>query len=359
MNAPERFTLTMTRFIRAPREKVFDAFTTEAGLAAWMGPRGMRVRSSHADPRVGGAWRVEICNRDGYALVVGGQYKQLQRPTSIVYTWQWEGANSPMPGVETLIEVALTEKEGGTEMQMTHSGFPAAAAREGHVQGWNSTFNRLNDYLDPRGSAGTLTLLGNPRSPFVRTARMAFAEKGVAYTLQACAPHSPEIMAVHPFERIPALRDGEIEIWETAAIVNYIDECFDSGVSLRPGSIIDRTRCAQWISASNSYLFDSMIGRYLLQVLFPRGADGKPDRSVIDKALAEIPAQLRALDKAYERSDYLAGSALSAADLFVAPVLAGLQFMPEGGTLMADYPNVLRAQAAIRQRPSFSSTQPQ
>ena len=356
MNVPERFTLNMSRFIRAPREKVFDAFATEAGLAAWMGPRGMQVRTAKADPRVGGTWRVEIAGREGNTLVVGGHYKLLERPSRLAYTWKWEGDTSPMPHLETLIEIDLTEKDGGTEMRMTHSGFPAAAARDGHNQGWVSTFNRLNDYLDPSGSAGTITLLGDLRSSYTRTARMALAEKAVAYTMKSCGPHSPDILAVHPFGRIPALRDGAIEIWETAAIINYLDECFDSGVSLRPGSILGRTQCAQWISAVNSYLYDSMIRRYLLQVFFPNGADGKPDRGVIDKALAEIPAQLAALEKAYNRSDYLAGSALSAADLFVAPILAGLQFMPEGGQLMAHYPNVLRAQGVIRQRASFTST---
>lgn len=358
MNAPERFTLTMSRFIRAPREKVYDAFSTQAGLTAWMGPRGRRVVRCEVDAREGGAWHVEMRGQDGSTLGAGGRYTSLQRPSKLAFTWRWEGAPNPMPGLETLVEVQLTDKDGGTEMRMTHSGFPAAAARDGHDQGWSSAFNKLNDYLDERGSAATLTLLGDPRSSYTRTARMALAEKAVAYTLQNCAPQTPDILAVHPFGRIPALRDGTLEVWETAAIVNYLDEGFDSGTPLRPGSIMERTRCAQWISAVNSYLYDTMIRRYLLQVLIPRGADGRPDRGVIDTALAEIPAQLAALEATYSRSAYLAGASFSAADLFVAPVLAGLQFMPEGGRLMADYPNVLRAQALVRQRSSFTATQP-
>ncbi len=359
MNAPERFTLNMTRFIRVPREKVFDAFTTEAGLSAWMGPRGMQVRAAQADARLGGAWRVEMVARDGTVFAVGGQFKLLQRPVRLAYTWQWEGDRSPMPNLETLVEVELDEQDGGTAMRMAHSGFPAAAAREGHNQGWTSTFNRLNDFLDPRGTAGTITLLGDVRSTYTRTARLALAEKGVAYTLQACGPNSPEILAVHPFGKIPGLRDGEIDLWETVAIVNYLDECFDNKVSLRPGSIIERTRCLQWISAINSYLYDTMIKRYVLQMIFPRGADGKPDRAVIDAALAEMPAQFAALEKTYQRGDYLAGAAFSSADLFLAPILAYVQQMPEGGQLMANCPNLLRAQELVRQRPSFTLTNPQ
>jgi glutathione S-transferase len=358
MNAPEGFSLSQTRFIRAPLEKVYDAFTTQAGLASWMGSRGTSLRSVAADPRVDGAWRVEMVARDGNVFAVGGRFKQLERPSRVLYTWQWEGEKSPMPHVETLIDVSLTGKNGGTELHMKHSGFPVAPARDGHDQGWKSTFNRLNDYLDPEGMAGTISLFGDVRSTYTRTARMVLAEKNVAYTLATTAPQTPEILAMHPFGRIPVLRDGEIAVWETAAILNYLDECFDTGVPLRPGSIMERTCAAQWISAVNSYLYDTMIRRYVLQILFPRGADGRADRSVIEGALAEMPAQLAALEKAYTYGAYLAGNSLSGADLFLAPILAYVQSFPEGGQLMAHCPSLLRGQALVRQRASFNATQP-
>ena len=359
MNAPEQFLLTMARFVRAPRDKVFDAFTSAGALTAWMGPRGTQVRNAQADARVGGTWRIEMHARDGSIFAVGGRYLELSRPGRLAYTWQWEGDHGPMPHTETRIEVDLDERDGGTELRISHSGFAAAAARDAHHQGWTSSFNRLNDYLDPRGIAATITLLGDPRSTYTRTARMALAEKAVAYSLHACGPNTPDILAVHPFGRIPALRDGEIDVWETSAILNYLDESFDTGTALRPGSIMERTRCAQWISAINSYLYDTMIKRYVLQQLFPRGANGAVDRGVVDKAVAEMPAQFAALEQAYARAAYLAGNSLSGADLFLAPILAYVQQMPEGAELMANYPRLLHAQSQIRTRASFVGTVPQ
>ena len=358
MNAPESFTLEMTRFIRAPRDKVFDAFTRAEVLAAWMGPRGMTVDAAQADASPGGAWRVAMRARDGSTFVVAGHYQTLERPARLSFTWKWEGDNSPIPHVQTLVVVDLVETTDGTDLRMTHSGFPAAAARDGHQSGWTSTFNRLNDLLDPRGSAGTITLFGDARSTYTRSARMALAEKAIAYTLQTTAPHTPEQLAVHPFGRIPALRDGGIDVWETSAIVHYIDECFDTGTSLRPGSILERTRSLQWSSAISSYLYDTMIRRYVLQMLFPRGEGGRPDRAVIDVALNEMPAQLAALETVYTRSAYLAGNSLSLADLLLAPILAYVQQMPEGGAMMAGYPQLLRGQSLVRERASFSATQP-
>ncbi|MEO7855172.1 MAG: glutathione S-transferase domain-containing protein [Rubrivivax sp.] len=65
-----------------------------------------------------------------------------------------------------------------------------------------------------------------------------------------------------------------------------------------------------------------------------------------------------ALDKAYGTSDWLAGGALSMADLFVAPILAGVERMPDGAALLGAVPNVRRAQATLRLRASFTSTDP-
>lgn len=358
MNAPDLTTLRMSRHIRAPREKVFDAFVKQALVGAWQCPRGMRVEMASVDARPDGAWRVEMRARDGTRFIVGGRYQEVTRPSRLVYTWRWEGDPNPMPQIETLIEVTLVEREDGTDLTMVHSGFPAAAARDGHAQGWSSSFNRLNDLLDPMGSAGTLTLLGDPRSTYTRTVRMAMAEKGIAYTMQTCAPHTPEILAVHPFGRIPALRDGEIHLWETSAILRYVDECFDTGLSLTPATIIARVRCEQWVSAINAYLYDTMVRRYVLQYIFPRGAGGQPDRAVIEGAVAEMPAQLDALDQAYGASNFLAGGSLSAADLLIAPILAYVQRLPEGGALLAGRANVQRAQAAMRERASFIQTDP-
>ena len=168
---------------------------------------------------------------------------------------------------------------------------------------------------------------------------------------------TPEILAVHPFGRIPALRDGEFGLFETSAILRYVEEAFD-GPSLLPGTISDRARCEQWISATNAYLYDTMVRRFVLQYIFPRGEGGKPDAGVIGAALKEMPAQLAALDAACARSDFLAGPSVSMADLFVAPILAYVDGMPEGRTLLASAPNLMRSQARVRERPSFGSTQP-
>jgi len=355
MNKAATFELTLERRIGAPREKVFDAFVTPELMKTWMCPRGMAVPEVSADPRPGGRYSVTMQARDGDRFTAAGVYQAVERPAQLVYTWQWQGEG--MPNIETLITVRFTDHDGATDVRMTHSGFPDAGLRDSHDQGWNSSLNNLVEQFDARGTAANVALLGDPRSTYVRTTRMGLAEKGVKYTLQQAMPHTPEIIAVHPWGRMPGFRDGDLQLFETSAILRYVDEAFP-GPSLVPGNIRDRARCEQWVSAINAYCYDAMVRRYVLQYVFPKGADGKPDRSVIDPALTQIAQQLAIIDAAYGAKDLLAGAQVSLADLFLAPILAYVGQMPEGKNLMQAAPNVARAQLAMRERESFRASDP-
>lgn len=349
MNKAPTFDLTLKRTIRAPREAVFDAFTRPEQIRAWMCPRGFSVAACEADARVGGGFRITMRARDRDEFTAAGVYREVERPSRLVYTWQWQGEG--MPNMETLISVAFRSVPEGTEVTMHHSGFPDAAMRDSHLGGWDGCLSKLVDARDPRGSAASVTLLGDPRSGYVRTVRLGLAEKGVKYTLAPALPHTPEVDAIHPYGRIPAFRDGGLELFESTAILKYVNEAFD-GPSLVPGNIVDRARAEQWTSAIISYVAPLCVLRYIGPYVFAK--DGKPDRGIIDAALAEIPAQLGILDRAYGKRDYLVGNAASIPDFLLAPILHYVEQMPEGAALLAPHANLRRGQAAMRARPCWN-----
>ena len=360
MTARDTFDLTISRSIRAPRQKVFDAFVKPELVRQWFRPRGFTITEVTLDPRVGGRYRVTMQPRSGTSEAVGGEYREVKAPERLVFTWRWE--SKQMGGIgETLITVTFDERRGEqgveTEVRLLHSGFPAPEARDGHSNGWNSVFNELADLVDPRGSAATVTVYGDARSSYVRTVRMALSEKGVAYSHEPVAPHSEKVVAICPFGRVPAFRDGEFTLYETTAIVRYIDECFD-GPALVAGSPWARARMEQYVSLINCHGYDAMIRRYVLQYVFPKGANGDPDRAVIEKAVPDIKAQLEVLDQAYGARNVLVGETVTLADLLLAPIIFYLQQFAEGKTLLAAAPNVARAHAAMAERESFKATAP-
>jgi glutathione S-transferase len=362
------FHLEIDRFLRAPREKVFAAFVEEALFKAWHCPRGMTVAEASVDARVGGPYRLVMAGRDGSRYAVGGVYQAIERPEFLAYTWQSEGG--PASDLTTLIEVRLTEKDGGTLLQMRHTGFPNAEARDSHRNGWASCFNRLNDLVDPDGSAGTVTLFGDPRSSYCWTARLGLAEKGVKYRLTPNTPQTAEQRAVHPLGLVPALRDGENEIYETRAILHYVDEAFDGPSLIPTGGVTARARNEQWISLINCHAYDSMVRRYLFQhmaqmggpplvvELAARSRAGLSVSEVIETARSEIDGLLGIFDKAYGANDYLTGSTPAMADLFLAPLIHYFSQLPGSEASLQKYPGVRHGHEVMKARPSFAATLP-
>lgn len=358
MTARDTFDLTISRTIRAPRQKVFEAFTKPDLLKQWFRPRGFAVVDVALDARVGGRYRVTMRPRSGSTETVTGEYREVKAPERLVFTWNWESKEMGTIG-ETLITVTFDERraEHGveTDVRLLHSGFPVPEARDGHSQGWNSVLNGLVDLVDPRGSAATITVYGNPRSTYVRTVRMALAEKGVAYHHEPASPHSDAILSICPFGRVPAFRDGDFTLYETTAILRYIDESFD-GPALVASNPWARARMEQYVSLIGCHGYDAMVRRYVLQYIFPKGADGKPDRPVIDKAVPEIKQLLEAFDRAYAAGDYVVGAEMTMPDLLLAPIVFYLGQFPEGKALLAAAPNVSRAHATMAERASFKAT---
>src|SRR5215212_9755015 len=98
---------------------------------------------------------------------------------------------------------------------------------------------------------------GVPGSPYVRAAMMGLEEKQVAYEFVALAPanaKSPEHLARHPFGRVPAFEHDGFTLYETQAILRYVDAAF-SGPALRPTDLRALARMDQLVGICDWYLF--------------------------------------------------------------------------------------------------------
>src|ERR1700720_2085811 len=75
-----------------------------------------------------------------------------------------------------------------------------------------------------------VTLYGFPRSVYVQMAGIVLAHHEVAYAFYDLETemNTPAHLALHPFERVPILRHGDFTLYETGAIVGYVDEVFGS-----------------------------------------------------------------------------------------------------------------------------------
>jgi len=202
-----------------------------------------------------------------------------------------------------------------------------------------------------------LQIIGAPQSNFVWACRIACGEKGVPYELVAVFPHAPEAEAIHPFGKIPAMRHGDVTLFESRAILYYIDHAFP-GAPLAPRDPVGGAQVEQWISVVNTTIDPLLMRQYLLGYLFPGTPDGSPNRAAIDAAVAKMEPHFALLDRAVAKTGYLVGDALTVADINLLPILFYMGKLPESGAMLAAKPALSAYVARLLARKTIADTIP-
>ena len=202
-------------------------------------------------------------------------------------------------------------------------------------------------------------VFGAAYSVYVQTVRLVLEEKNVPYHLVEIDVFGeggppPDYFMHHPFGRIPAFEHDGFQIYETDAIVRYIDETFD-GPSLVPDTPRGRTRMTQAMRILDCYAYPSMVwGVYVEQVdAFQEGRETDPVR--LDEAIDRSRTCLEALEQLMDGGPFLFGSALSLADLYAAPMFAYFRLAPKGRQLLDEQTRLKSWLEHMLVRPSMAA----
>ena len=203
------------------------------------------------------------------------------------------------------------------------------------------------------------TIYGIAGSPYVRTTLVTLEEKGARYSLTAVAPGSlktPEHLSRHPFGRIPALQHGIFRLYETQAIVRYIDRVLPSP-SLTPANPQAAARMDQILNINDWYLFQGVANVIGFQrIVGPRLMGLKTDENAIAAAIPRAHTVFDELARQLGASRFIVGESLSLADLVLAPQLDFLRDTPEWQRLTAKHENLRAWMDRMNARPSMIAT---
>ncbi|MDP9038970.1 MAG: SRPBCC domain-containing protein [Acidobacteriota bacterium] len=149
--ATEQLKLSVTRTIRAPRARVFRAWTDLAVLSQWFGPEGFHVAGVEIDLRIGGTYRIEMTQEADpeKRSVATGEYRQIVPNERLQFTWTgcWRA------GETSLVTVTFRDADAtrnSTEVTILHEQIAAADSTLGYERGWTGSLNKLGALLEAR-----------------------------------------------------------------------------------------------------------------------------------------------------------------------------------------------------------------
>jgi glutathione S-transferase len=175
--------------------------------------------------------------------------------------------------------------------------------------------------------------------------RWALEELGEPYAIEkfgAANPRPESYVNWQPFEQVPAFRDGNIEIFETGAILLYIAEKHDA---LLPRDEAKRWQAIAWLFAGLNSVEPS-FNRYFAYSVF--NADKDWAEGAKEAVVPLVRQKLKRVSDALGRKHWLAGE-FSIADVMMVTVLNGLK----GTDFVAEYPNLAAYHARGTDRPAY------
>jgi len=198
-----------------------------------------------------------------------------------------------------------------------------------------------------------------PGSPFGRSVLAMLEEKRAPYRLSPLAPGSlktPEYLALHPFGRVPVLVHNGFKLYETQAILRYLDRVLPEP-SLTPSDVKRAARMDQAMNVNDWYLFHDVGNVIIFQrVIGPQLMGLTPDEAVIKAAMPKAHAVFDELARLLGAQPYFAGEALSLADLMLAPAVEFFTIIPEWTVLGAPHANLVSWMKRMQDRPSMKAT---
>lgn len=198
-----------------------------------------------------------------------------------------------------------------------------------------------------------------PGSPFGRAALIVLEEKGARYDFRAVSPGTlrlPEHLSLHPFGRVPVLQHGAFRLYETGAILRYLERLLPSP-ALVPSDSRQAARMDQLMSINDWYLFQGAGNVIAFQrVVGPRLLGIAADEAAIEAILPRAHAVFAELSTLLGRQPYFTGDGFTLADALIAPQLDFLSQTPEWHALTSQRSNLVEWLARVSTRPSLRAS---
>jgi glutathione S-transferase len=198
-----------------------------------------------------------------------------------------------------------------------------------------------------------------PGSPFGRAVLATLEEKAAGYRLAPVGPGTlkaePHISR-HPFGRVPVLEHGGFMLYESQAILRYLDRILPAP-PLTPADPEAAARMDQAMNVNDWYLFqgvNNVIGFH--RVVGPRVLGLTPDEAAIAAAMPKAHVVFNELARLLGEQAYFASGAVSLADMLIAPQLDFLAATPEWSALTAEAPNLVAWLDRMNARSSLKAT---
>jgi glutathione S-transferase len=192
-----------------------------------------------------------------------------------------------------------------------------------------------------------------PLCPFSRKVRLLLGEKGVAYELVRQSPwlRPDELLALNPACETPVVEKKPLALCDSRAICEYFEETIDKAPMI-PGTAADRAEVRRLVAWADEKFHGDVVAPLMTERMKKRLVTREaPDTKVLREAMTLANSYLDYFDYLLDHRRWLAGPALTLADLAAAAQLSVADYL--GGVDWRGHKSTADWYMVMKSRPSF------
>ena len=203
-----------------------------------------------------------------------------------------------------------------------------------------------------------MKLIGSPASPYSRKVRVVMAEKKLdyQYVIEDVWAAESTIVESNPLGKVPCLvMEGGEAVFDSRVIVEYLDTLSPVG-KLIPTQGRERAEVKTWEALADGLMDAALLAR--MEVIFKGRTEAQRSQPWIDRQMDKINAVLKSMSTVLADKPFCSGVLFSLSDVAVGCALGYLDFRFPQVNWRETYPNLVKLQDKLAQRPSFIETAP-
>ena len=162
----------------------------------------------------------------------------------------------------------------------------------------------------------------------------------------------PEFLAINPNGKVPALVDGDLALWESNAIMQYLADS-RPGNDLFPQDAKQRADILRWLNWEAAH-WSNALGTIIWETwVKPNYGMGEPNAALVEAALANFHRYAAILDSQLAQRRFVCGDKVTLADYALGCAITLLQHTD---TPLNDYPNIQAWYARLDQDPAWAAS---
>lgn len=197
-----------------------------------------------------------------------------------------------------------------------------------------------------------ITIWGRATSSNVQTAMWTVAELGLEHQRVDWGGgfggnDDPEYRRMNPNGLIPVMKDGDLVLWESPAILRYLGARY-GGEAFWPTDPAARARLDMWAEWAKTSIAPELVYKVFWQLV--RTASSERSQTIVDSGVDALKTLMPRLDERLGDDTYLGGDAICFADIMVGHLLYRYYTVP---FKRAETPNVDTYYQRLQQRPAY------